>query len=64
MHIFDITLRLHFRPRAAGTVYESDYCVRLDEFRPRINGITMTKTSVDGSWRRPGDGTMAVIPTK
>jgi len=51
-------------PRAANTIYERDYCVTLDEFKPQIRGINMTKTSIDGPWRRPGDGTMAVIPTK
>lgn len=38
--------------------------MKLGDFDPHIRGINMTKTSVDGPWRRPGDGTMAVIPTK
>ncbi|XP_067939279.1 uncharacterized protein [Watersipora subatra] len=50
--------------RAADTIYERDYCVRLDEFRPHIRGVNKTKTSLDGPWRKPGEGTMAVIPTK
>ena len=53
-----------YRSRAADTIYERDYCVKIDDFKPDIRGVNKTKTSVDGPWRKPGQGTMAVIPTK
>ena len=52
------------RPRGADTIYETDYCVKLDDFTPEIRGVNMTKSTINGPWRKPTDGTMAVFPTK